>query len=100
MPLKRISIHQAKKLFADGNSIIILCPCKFYPAGPFSMGCRISGKEYLEDAERYKPQEGRIVSVLWKGTQEETAWKLMYNNWAFYNTSFETGYYAHYYIEI
>lgn len=98
MALKRITIHQAKKLFADGTSIIIVCPCKFHPAGPFSMGCRISGKEYLENAEWYSPEKGK-ESDLWKGTLEKTAWDLMYNNWAFYNTSFETGYYAHYYIE-
>lgn len=96
--LKRISKRHAKKLFADGVSCIVICPCKMIPDGPWSMGCRISGKEYLGNAEFYKPQEGRIVSVLWKGTLEETAWQLMYNNWAFYNTSWETGYYAHYYI--
>jgi len=98
MALKRISIHQAKKLFADGTSIIIVCPCKMVPDGPWSLGCRISGKEYLEDAERYSPDNGRM-SDLWKGSLVETAWKLMYNNWAFYNATYETGYYAHYYIE-
>lgn len=89
---KRISKREAKKLFSEGNKVIYLCPCKMYPSNPWNMACAISGKEYLERAEMYRNHE-----TLWKGTKEETAWQLMYNDWAFYNTSYETGYYAHYY---
>lgn len=86
--LQRISKRQAKKLFADGHSCIVVCPCKMRPEGPFSPACTISGKEYLGYAA------GSDYSY-----NLESAWKLMYNNWAFYNTSWETGYYAHYYVE-
>lgn len=96
--LKRISKRHAKKLFADGTSCIIVCPCKMKPEGPFSPGCLLSGKDYLENAEWYSPEKGR-ESGIWKGTLEETAWHLMYNNWLYYNSSWETGYYAHYYVE-
>ncbi len=92
--LKKVSKRTAQKLFNEGDKIIILPPCKMYPMGAFSLGCRIAGKEYLQKAEEYGPE-----CDLWKGSIERTAWDLMYNNWAFYNTSYECGYYAHYYIE-
>lgn len=91
--LHRISKCQAKKIFNRGG-LVYLCPCKFLPAGPFSMAVNISGNEYLHCAEVYDE-----TSDLWKGSLEETAWSIMYNRWHFYNASYETGYYAHYYIE-
>ncbi len=91
----RITKAEARKLFAQGDKVIYLCPCKMRPGFPFNMALGVTGKEYLENAERNK--EG---SDLWKGTLEETAWDLMYNNWYFYNClDNETGYYAHYYVE-
>lgn len=92
MSLRRITQRQAKKLFADGE-MIVLCPCKCHPYPPFSMGVQINSKEYLERAEDYRGN-----GKLWKGDIESTAWSLMYNNWRYYNASYETGYYAHYYI--
>lgn len=89
----RITKRQAQARFNQGKPII-LCPCKFYPGGPFSMGWTCYPKEYLEKAEWY-----RNDGTLWKGSIELTAWDLMFNNWAFYNASYETGYYPHYYIE-
>lgn len=94
--LKRITKREARKLFAGGTSIIILCPHKMIPNGPFSMGCRISGKEYLDKAEEYR---SRPDLLMWKGNLLDTAWDLMYNNWSFYNSSYETGYYPAYYVE-
>jgi hypothetical protein len=92
--MTRISKSQAFKLFCEGKPFIV-CPCKCHPYAPWNMGypCR-NGLEHIEDAKRYK--EG---DPLWKGTLEKTAWALMYNNWAFYNTNYEVGYYAHYYVE-
>lgn len=90
---KRISKSAAKKLFNEGKGVY-LCPCKMMPGTPFNMAALIYGKEYLEKAEMY-----RNSPDLWKGTLEATAWDLMYNNWSFYNTSYETGYYAAYYVE-
>lgn len=91
--MKRITKRQAKKLFSEGK-MIVLCPCKIWPEGPFSMACRISGTEYIREAH---------MSVnhpdLYKGSIEETAWCLMYNNWQFYNSSYEMGYYPHYYVD-
>jgi hypothetical protein len=90
--MRRITKRQAKKLFSEGK-VFIVCPCKMFPVGPWSVGCNIHPKEYLEDAARYEKHPD-----LWKGSLEETAWSLMYNNWCFYNTNYEMGYYAHYYI--
>jgi len=92
---KRITKQAARKLFNQGNKIIYLCPCKMYPSNPFNVACGISGKDYLEQANFYKQNP-----TLWKDSLEKTAWDIMYFNWAFYNANYETGYYAHYYIEV
>ena len=89
----KVTKSQAKKLFNQGSPIY-LCPNKMYPSGSFNMACLVFGKEYLEAAERY-----RTNPTLWEGTLEETAWGLMYRNWVYYNATYETGYYASYYIE-
>jgi len=90
----RISIFEARKRFTSGKAFYI-CPCKMRPGGGFNMACLIlSGKEWANQAEIYTDNP-----KLWKGTIEKTAWELMYNNWNHYNTSYETGYYAHYYVE-
>ena len=88
--LIRITKAIARKLFAEGKPIS-LCPCNMYPGGPWNMACLIGGKEWLEKAEGYKSHPD-----LWKGTVEKTAWDLMYNNWAYYNSECR---YAHYYVE-
>lgn len=90
----RITKAQARKLFAKGDKIIYLCPCKMLPDTPFNMAAGVSGKEWLEKAAGY-----RTHPDLWKGTVEATAWDLMYNSWSFYNASHECGGYAHYYVE-
>lgn len=91
--MKRITKAEARKLFAQGKPVT-LCPCKLYPGGPWSIGCRVFGKEWIERADRLYRE-----SDLWKGTAEATGWDLMYNEWKYYNASYETGYYAHYYVE-
>lgn len=88
----RITKRQAAKRFISGD-VIHLCPCKMAPGGPWSPVCAIEGKPYLEKAETYRGHPD-----LWKGTLGETAWSLMYNIWEYHNASWETGYYAHYYI--
>jgi hypothetical protein len=94
----RISKQKARKLFAEGDKPIYLCPVKMHPAGPFSPACLIFGEEYLQKAAWYKDS-----SDLWKGTLEKTAWDLMYNNFAYYNLSsctHEVGRYAAYYVDV
>lgn len=93
---RRISKAEAVKLFLKGDHPIFLCPCKFRPEGPFSMAAMIAGREYLEKAKGYEKHKD---SPVWKGTVEKTAWELMYDNWKFYNATYETGYYAHYYVQ-
>jgi hypothetical protein len=90
----RITKAQARKLFAQGDEIIFLCPCRMRPGTPFNMAAAVSGREYLEKAVAYKDHPD-----LWKGSVEATAWDLMFNNWAYYNASHECGYYPHYFIE-
>ena len=80
--MKRITKSEAKKRFSNGE-IIYLCPCKLSPHGPFSSACSIHSKEWLES----------------KDGDFQQAWQTMYRNWEYYNASYETGYYAHYYIE-
>lgn len=98
MEFKRITKKEAQTLFAQGKPVY-LNPCKFMPSTPFNQACLILGKEYLDKAAEYGPKGTFPNEKLWKGTVEQTAWDLMYNNWAFYNATYETGYYAHYYVE-
>lgn len=89
--MRRITKRQARKRFAAGE-VIILCPNKMRPEGPFSMASIILPKEWLEAAERYDGHP-----TLWKGTVPKTAWDMMYKQWAYYNANNECGYYPHYY---
>ena len=90
----RITKKEAKVRF-NQDKPVYFCPCKMNPSGPWSMACPVFGKEHLEDAREYQ----RVGSDLFDGSVESTAWSLAYNNWRFYNTCYEIGYYAHYYKE-
>jgi len=80
---KRISKRQAKKMFEENKSFS-LCPCKMNPSYPFSMACKINPTDWKEHCENIGVTD---------------PFESMYSNWAYYNTSWETRYYAHYYIE-
>lgn len=99
--MHRITKRQAIKRFNAGLPFI-LCPCKMMPGFPWDLGCRVNRADiesYQEHATWYAPSiEQPNGGICWKGTLEATAWSLLYNEWAFYNTSYETGYYAHYYV--
>lgn len=94
---RRITKREAKRRFGDGEEIV-LCPCNMIPGGGWHVQCSVRLSE-----ERFADALGYGVHKhpdLWKGTVLETAWALMYNDWAFYNTNYEMGYYAHYYLEV
>ena len=119
MNFQRITRSQAKKLFTD-NKHIYLCPSNFYPGGMWNIECLIHPYKYWEHIrvlDGGKSPCDKIVhpekecfntwdewqkwlNDLTSYTQEEKnkAWDSMYNEWAFYNTNSEMGYYAHYYI--
>lgn len=108
MKYQRISKATAKKLFAAGETVY-LCPCKMYPGGMWHPECPVSlTPDLVEDAKRYEHHHSHRhesaysaqYADLWKGSIEETAWDLMYNNWRYYNTGYELGYYAHYYVKV
>jgi hypothetical protein len=69
--MTRINKREARKLFAEGKPFY-LCPCKLHPASPWNVAALVHPADYK-------------------------SWEQLYDNWAFYNTSYETGYYAHYY---
>lgn len=107
---QRISKREAQRLFALGDTAIFLCPCKLRPGFPWNVAAHVFGREYLEDAKRYLPREnsGTINGeICWQAAQagilkmdiNKIAWDLMYNSFAYYNLTSETGRYAHYYIE-
>lgn len=105
MKYQRITKAAARKLFAAGETVY-LCPCKFYPGGMWSVECPVTmTSDLIEDAKRFEDHYNRRhesaysaqYADLWKGSIAATAWDLMYNNWRYYNTSYEQGYYAHYY---
>lgn len=106
MAWKRITKKQAFKRFTE-HKTIYLVPCKFYPGGVWNVECLITlTDDLIDSAKRYeqyfKEQDtsfyAKQYAHLWSGSIEKTAWNLMYNNWSYYNTSYEQGYYAHYYI--
>jgi hypothetical protein len=95
----RISKREARKLFNENKSFV-LCPVKLRPGSPWSSHCTIPTdtiKDYKVQAAWYAPDGITPSTELWEGTINNTAWTLLYDNWAFYNTSWETGYYAAYY---
>lgn len=87
MKYRRITKREAQKRFA-ANQLVLVCPRKMRPDGPFSMASIVFGGEYRERALR-----------LYNNADPKFAWDLMYNNWKHYNASHETGYYAHYYVQ-
>lgn len=93
MAFRRITTTEAKKLWLAGKSVY-LCPHKLHPCSPWNMATLVTSAEWLEAADRHGP-----TSEVWDGSRETTAWALMLNNWRYYNASYETGYYPHYYVE-
>ncbi len=91
---KRISVFEARQRFTDGKPFY-LCPCKMRPGFPWNVACLA----FRDDEWKERAESCRDNSKLWKDTIDKTAWALMYANWTYYNTSHETGYYAHYYVE-
>ena len=77
--MRRITIREAKQRFYNGQPIY-LCPCKMRPGGPWNMA----------------------ALVVWSEADRNSlmAWPRMLANWKFYNASYETGYYPHYYVEV
>lgn len=96
MSFRRITIHEAKRRFFN-NEVVYFCPHKLRPDGPFSSAVGIHPREWLDKAAMYARENPS--SPCWKGSLEATAWSLAYNNWAYYNASYEAGYYAAYYVE-
>ena len=90
--MQRISKTEAKRRFTAGEEIW-LCPSKLRQGWPWFPEYRAKEEEFTSKALDYVNHE-----ILWEGTVAETAWQLMYRGWAFYNTNYEMGYYAHYYV--
>lgn len=69
---RRISKAEARRAYAIGLPVVF-CPARLRPGFPFAPHSTI----YRDDRD----------------------FDTRYNEWAFYNTSYEAGRYAHYYIE-
>ena len=95
---RRITKRDARLRFYAGKPIALLS-CNLRP-GMMWQPCPIDPVKCWEHAA--------ILDRSWDtgwtpddATQElkEQAWDQMYNNWAWYNTDYERGYYAHYYVK-
>jgi len=73
----RISKRAARKLFSEGKPLYVIAH-KMRPGMPFQMGMTIFSEKYLEENKDFDS---------------------MVNNFAFYNCSYETGYYPAFYLE-
>lgn len=80
----RITKREAQRRFIAGDTIV-LCPCKLRPGFPFAPHVPVNGKRHRSEAYG-NPTDAEL-------------WKRMYNNYCFYNSSWETGYYPHYYLD-
>jgi len=92
---RRITNAEAKKRFAN-DLPIYLCPCKCHPCSPWNLACLILGKGYFEQQQMFND----INNVTMTDTQlANKAWNSMLNNWNYYNSCHEMGYYPHYYVQ-
>ena len=118
--IKQITKREAKKLFFENKSFY-LCPCKMRFGFPWNPECEINPFGYWEDirivygkkspcdkivnpeSESFDNWEDwqKWLSDISSYTNDEKnhAWESMYNNWSYYNTNYEMGYYAHYYVK-
>lgn len=71
---QRITKQEAKRLFECGETIV-LCPCKLRPGFPWS-------------PHSYSSQ------------RDDRTFAQLLASWTFYNSSWEAGYYPHFYLEI
>ena len=103
MSYRKVSKQEARRRF-DAGEPIILCPCKFVAAdGGWQVHHEFSADsiaEFKDGAARYDPAvyNNPVPANCWAGSVNQTAWDLMHRNWSFYNTNYELGYYAHYYV--
>ncbi len=81
MTFVRITKRQAKALFDEGKPFA-LCPRKMMPGGPWAMHTTIFPDSYKAASFVNDP------------------WAFMLRQWVWYNASWETGYYPHYYVEV
>ncbi len=80
---RRIRKREAVARWYAGKPVA-LCPCRLYPGFPWA------------------PQITTAWSEDWQARADrlgDSAWDVMYREWAFYNTGNGAGSYAHYYIE-
>jgi len=84
--MRRITKREAFQRFCNGLSFV-LCPCKMHPEYPWNMG--------------YHVPAFAIINFDWVQIEQtpKERWDSLYANWAFYNCTWETGYYAHYYVD-
>jgi hypothetical protein len=79
----RITKREARARY-EANETFVMCPHKMPPGGAWASHSTIFPAEY-------KP-EG--YPDLWYSFDS------MYNSWAYYNASWETGYFPHFYVEV
>jgi len=120
MKYARITKREAKKLFAENKSFFII-PCKMMIDTMWHIEFEVNPFKYWEDHRVTYGGKSPSTKILhpemecfdtWEEWQnwlddkssytaeeKEKAWESMYNHWAYYNTNYEMGYYAHYYVE-
>lgn len=80
----KISKQEARRRFGNGETIV-LCPRKLRPGFPFAPHVTVNGSRWRQET--------------YGNPTNSELWDRMYNSFCFYNCSWETGYYPHYYLE-
>ena len=92
----KINKIKAFKMFVN-HEPFYMNPCKLVAFGPWHTECLINPGDYIRD---YAISHGYDYNTLSESSHPEVykqAFESMYNNWSYYNTNYEMGYYAHFY---
>lgn len=92
------SKKEAKEAFFAGEEVfLVACNMNVRARSVCLIGVQIEG--YLRSVKASLAAKGNQSMHAGKD-ENEAAWDIMYNNWAYYNADNERGTYAHYYVEV
>lgn len=94
----KINKTQAFKLFLNHDRFY-MNPCKLVAFGPWHTECLVNPVDWIKDYCDLYHVDYEHLTVNNGLEVYKKAFDRMYNNWSFYNTSSEMGYYAHFYTE-
>lgn len=98
---RRIDKREARKQWRNGVTIGLVA-CNMRPFGGWSYPCFVTPEEWIAKRKDSRNHNDYWMKpYLYPGLDVvDAAFQCMLDNWSYYNASYETGYYPHYYIEV